>query len=80
MTLYNLTRTSHPPTQTPHHRHKAQTGFPLFKRTEARFSFPSGGITHLVGTGGVVTLVMVGNIIYRLNPSNPKSAERESVV
>lgn len=64
--------------QQPHHRltQKVQQ-FSLFKRQEARFSFPSGGITHLVASGGVVTLVMVGNIIYRLNPLNPKMAERE---
>ncbi len=65
----------------PHHpRHKIPlTQFPLFKRQEARFSFPSGGITHLVSSGDIVTLVMVGNIIYRLDPSNPKHAERELV-
>ena len=74
--MYTLT----PSYQQPHHRlaHKSVQQFPLFKRQEARFSFPSGGITHMVCSGGMVTLVMVGNIIYRLNPSNPKTAESES--
>ncbi len=59
-------------------RHKvAPQIYPLFKRSEARFSFPSGGITHMTCSGGVVTLVMIGNIIYRLNTTNSKSPERK---
>ena len=50
--------------------------FPIFKREDAKFSIQSG-ITHIAVSNGYVTIVMVGNVIYRFSAHNPRTGERE---
>lgn len=51
--------------------------FPIFKRQEAEVPGLNSGITHLVVSSGYVTVIMVGNIIYRYNITNSRNIERE---
>lgn len=51
--------------------------FPIFKRQDAELPGVSSGVTHLCVSSGWVTVVMVGNIIYRYNITNPRNVERE---
>ena len=50
--------------------------FPIFKRQEADVPGMNAGITHFAVGNGWVTVIMVGNIIYRYNIINPRNIER----
>ena len=51
--------------------------YPIFKRQDADLPGQASGITHLSVSSGWVTLVMVGNLIYRYNIANPGNVERK---
>ena len=50
--------------------------FPIFKRQEAEVPGMNSGITHLVVSSGWITVIMVGNIIYRYNITDSRNIQR----
>lgn len=54
-----------------------QPEFPIFKRQDADLPGQTSGITSLCVSSGWVTLIMIGNIIYRYNIANPGNVERK---
>jgi len=51
--------------------------YPIFKRQDADVPGQTSGITNLCVSNGWVTIVMVGNLIYRYNIANPGNVERK---
>ena len=50
--------------------------YPIFRRSELPCS--SGpGVTHIVVTNNLASMVIVGNVILRFPVSNPRNIERE---
>ena len=54
-----------------------QPEFPIFKRQDADLLGQASGITSLCVSSGWVSLIMVGNIIYRYNIASPGRMERK---
>lgn len=51
--------------------------FPIFKRQDAELPRQAHGLSHLCVSGGWVTVVLIGNIIYRYNITNPRNIDCE---